>query len=105
MSVLVSFSVTPLGVGEGLSEIIAEAVRVVRQSGLANTTGPMSTVVEGETWDEVMTVVQRAIDAVAQRAPRVTALIDVDLRPGAESELTRKVAAIEQHLSQAAADA
>jgi uncharacterized protein YqgV (UPF0045/DUF77 family) len=31
---LISFSVTPLGVGEGIGEIVAEAVRVVRASGL-----------------------------------------------------------------------
>jgi len=32
--VLVAFSVTPLGVGEGVGEVVAEAVRVVRESGL-----------------------------------------------------------------------
>ena len=33
---LVAFSVTPLGAGEGVGEIVAEAVRVVRESGLPN---------------------------------------------------------------------
>lgn len=37
MSVLVAFSVTPLGVGEGVGEIVAEAVRVVRESGCPTT--------------------------------------------------------------------
>ncbi len=32
-SMLVAFSVTPLGVGEDVGEIVAEAVRVVRASG------------------------------------------------------------------------
>ena len=100
MSMLVAFPVAPLGVDDGRSEIIAEAVRVVRQSGLANTTGPMSTVIEGETWDEVMTVVQHAVEAVATRAPRVSVLIDADWRPGAEHEMTRKVTAVERHLAE-----
>ena len=68
MSVLVAFSVTPLGVGEGVGEIVAEAVRVVRESGLPNKTDSMFTVIEGDTWDEVMAVVQRAVEAVAARA-------------------------------------
>lgn len=34
MSVLVAFSVTPLGVGEGVGEIVTEAIRVVRDSRL-----------------------------------------------------------------------
>ena len=61
MSVLVAFSVTPLGVGESVGEIVAEAVRVVRDSGLPNMTDAMFTVVEGDSWDEVMAVVQRAV--------------------------------------------
>lgn len=38
MSVLVAFSVTPLGMGDGVGRIVAEAVRVVRASGLPNQT-------------------------------------------------------------------
>jgi hypothetical protein len=44
---LIAFSVTPLGVGEDLGEIVAEAVRVVRASGLPNQTDAMFTTVEG----------------------------------------------------------
>ena len=41
---IVAFSVTPIGVGE----VVAEAVRVVRASGLPNRTDAMFTTVEGE---------------------------------------------------------
>ena len=34
---------TPLGTGEGVAEIVAEAVRVVRESGLPNRTDAMFT--------------------------------------------------------------
>jgi hypothetical protein len=34
---------TPLGTGEGVGEIVAEAVRVVRESGLPNRTDTMFT--------------------------------------------------------------
>src|ERR1700757_5479175 len=66
---LVAFSVTPLGVGESVGEIVAEAVRVVRDSGLPNKTDAMFTVIEGDDWGEVMAVVQRAVEAVAAPAP------------------------------------
>jgi uncharacterized protein YqgV (UPF0045/DUF77 family) len=46
MSVLVAFSVTPLGAGERVGEIVAEAVRVVRDSGLPHRTDAMFTTVE-----------------------------------------------------------
>ena len=99
MSVLVAFSVTPLGVSEGVGEIVAEAVRVVRESGLPNKTDSMFTVIEGDTWTEVMAVVQRAVEAVAARAPRVSTVIKVDWRAGTTDAMTRKVASLERYLS------
>lgn len=100
MSVLVAFSVTPLGVGEGVGELVAEAVRVVRESGLANRTGAMFTEIEGESWQEVMAVVQRATEAVAARAPRVSVVVKVDWRPAASNLLTQKVESVERRLAQ-----
>ena len=94
---LVAFSVTPLGVGENVGEIVAEAVRVVRASGLPNRTDAMFTTVEGD-WDEAMAVVKEAVEAVAARAPRVSLVLKADLRPGATDALTAKVETIERYL-------
>jgi uncharacterized protein (TIGR00106 family) len=94
---LIAFSVTPLGVGEAVGEIVAEAVRVVRASGLPNQTDSMFTIVEGE-WDEVMAVLKDAVDAVSARAPRVSLVLKADIRPGVTDGLTSKVATIEQYL-------
>ncbi|HEY2285060.1 MAG TPA: MTH1187 family thiamine-binding protein [Streptosporangiaceae bacterium] len=96
---LVAFSVTPLGVGEGVAEYVADAVRVVRDSGLPNRTDAMFTTVEGE-WDEVMAVVKQAVDAVAARAPRVSVTLKADIRPGVTGALQGKLDALEQHLEQ-----
>ena len=95
---LIAFSVTPLGAGEGVGEIVAEAVRVVRASGLPNQTDAMFTTIEGD-WDEAMAVVKAAVDAVAERAPRVSLVLKADLRPGVTDGLTSKVETIERHLS------
>lgn len=95
---LVAFSVTPLGAGADVGEIVAEAVRVVRESGLPNRTDAMFTTIEGE-WDEVMDVVRRATDAVAARAPRVSLVVKADIRPGVTGALTSKVETIERHLA------
>jgi uncharacterized protein (TIGR00106 family) len=95
---LIAFSVTPLGVGEGVGEIVAEAVRVVRASGLPNQTDSMFTTIEGDDWDEVMAVVKDAVDAVASRAPRVSLVLKADIRPGVTDGLTSKVETIEHYL-------
>ena len=97
-SVLVAFSVTPIGVGDSVGDLVAEAVRVVRASGLPNRTDAMFTTVEGE-WDEVMAVVKQAVDAVtAAGAPRVSVSLKADVRPGVTDAMTAKVAHIERAL-------
>jgi uncharacterized protein (TIGR00106 family) len=94
---LVAFSVTPLGVGDSVAEYVADAVRVVRDSGLPNQTDAMFTTVEGE-WDEVMAVVKAAVDAVAARAPRVSVTLKADIRPGVTGALQAKMEALESYL-------
>ncbi|MEE1938722.1 MTH1187 family thiamine-binding protein [Streptomyces sp. TRM 70361] len=94
---IVAFSVTPLGVGEEVGEYVADAVRVVRESGLPHRTDAMFTSVEGE-WEECMDVVRRAVAAVEARAPRVSLVLKADIRPGVTDGLTAKVASVERHL-------
>ncbi|MEV6346582.1 MTH1187 family thiamine-binding protein [Actinoplanes sp. NPDC051851] len=96
---LVAFSVTPIGIGDEVGDVVAEAVRVVRESGLPNRTDAMFTTVEGE-WDEVMAVVKKAVEAVAERAPRVSLSLKADVRPGVTGAITAKVEHIERVLKQ-----
>jgi uncharacterized protein YqgV (UPF0045/DUF77 family) len=76
---------------------VAAAVRVVRESGLPCETNAMFTNVEGE-WDEVMAVVKRAVDVVAEHSPRVGLVLKADIRPGYTNQLSAKVARIEEQL-------
>ncbi|MEU8164564.1 thiamine-binding protein [Micromonospora parva] len=96
---LIAFSITPLGGDDSVGDLVAEAVRVVRASGLPNRTDAMFTTVEGE-WDEVMAVVKRAVDVVAARAPRVSVVLKADVRPGVTDALTGKIARTEARLAE-----
>ena len=97
---IVAFSISPAASDEtgGVSEAVAEAVRVVRESGLPCETNAMFTNIEGE-WDEVMAVVKRAVEVVAASSPRVGLVLKADIRPGFEGQLTAKVERVEQHLA------
>jgi uncharacterized protein (TIGR00106 family) len=95
---IVAFSVTPLGVGDDVAGYVADAVRVVRASGLPNRTDAMFTTIEGD-WDEVMAVVKEACDAVAARVPRVSVTLKADIRPGVTGALESKVTSLERHLA------
>jgi uncharacterized protein YqgV (UPF0045/DUF77 family) len=98
---LVAFSLSPSGADDagGVSAAVAEAVRVVRESGLPCETNAMFTNIEGE-WDEVMAVVKRAVDVVAATSPRVGLVLKADIRPGYDGQLTAEVDRIEQRLGE-----
>ena len=89
---IVAFSISPTASDEtgSVSEAVAAAVRVVRASGLPYELNSMFTNVEGD-WDEVMAVVKRAVDVVAEVSPRVGLVLKADIRPGFEGQLAAKV--------------
>ena len=98
---LVAFSVAPSGGGsDSVGDVVAEAVRVVRESGLPNETTSMFTTIEAETWDEGMAVVKRAVEAVQAHAPRVSLVLKADIRPGYTGQLSSKVERVEAHLEE-----
>ncbi|WP_300007887.1 thiamine-binding protein [Pseudonocardia sp.] len=104
---LFAFSIAPAGVTgpdsagsgpDGVGDIVADAVRVVRESGLPNETTAMFTTIESETWDEGMAVIKAAVEAVQARAPRVSLVLKADIRPGHSGQLTAKVERVEHAL-------
>ena len=81
----------------GVSHVVADIVRVIRESGLPNETNAMFTNIEGE-WDEVMAVVKQAVDVAAAHYPRVGLVLKADIRAGYDGQLTAKVERVEEHL-------
>lgn len=90
---IAAFSVTPLGAGESVGDLVSDCIRIVRDSGLRNETNAMFTNVEGE-WDEVMGVIKACIDHVAEVAPRVSVVVKLDHRPAVTDALEHKNARI-----------
>ncbi|HEY7439376.1 MAG TPA: MTH1187 family thiamine-binding protein [Acidimicrobiia bacterium] len=94
---IAAFSITPLGIGDSVSEAVAECVRLVRASGLPNETNAMFTNVEGS-WDEVMPLIEQCVRAARRSAPRVSVVIKLDDREGVTNALRHKVEAVEAKL-------
>lgn len=100
---LVAFSIAPTSTDDpdgSVSRAVAEAVRIVRDSGLPNETTAMFTTIEGE-WDECLAVVKQCVDALAAHSPRVSLVLKADVRPGFTGQLAAKVERVEQHLREA----
>ena len=97
MSVIVELSLFPLGQGESVGPAVAQAVEIIRASGLPHQLGPMGTCIEGG-YDEVMAVVGRCFKALEAGHGRVYMTLKVDARAGRDNGLTRKTAAVERRL-------
>lgn len=96
---IVAFSIAPSGDSESgsVSAAVAEAVRVVRDSGLPYELNAMFTLVEGE-WDEVMDVVKRAVAAAGGESQRTGLVLKADIRPGYSGQLRAKVDRVNEQL-------
>lgn len=98
---IAAFSISPMGGDSdedgGVAEAVAEAVAIVRASGLPNETNAMFTNIEGE-WDDVMAVIKACVDRLAESAPRVSLVVKCDIRPGHTGQLAAKVERVERHL-------
>jgi len=95
--VLLEFSMTPLGKGEGVSPYVARSIDIVDRSGLPYRLTPMGTILEGE-WDEVMRVVRECHERMRQDCDRITTSIRIDDRAGACGRLESKVKSVEAKL-------
>ncbi|MFI9507304.1 MTH1187 family thiamine-binding protein [Nocardia sp. NPDC052566] len=96
---LAAFSITPVGSGVTVGRQVAEAVRIIRESGLPHRTAASFTEIEGE-WDEVMAVIKQATDAVMKDSERASIVIKADIRPGYTDTLHTKLESVERHLEQ-----
>lgn len=98
---LFAFSVAPASTDDpdgSFSEAVAEAVRIVRDSGLPNETTAMFTTLEGD-WDECMGVIKAATESVQRYSSRVSLVIKADIRPGFTDQLSAKVQRVEERLA------
>ena len=88
------------GSSGSVADAVADAVRIVRDSGLPHRTDAMFTTVEGD-WAECMDVVRRCCEAVGRHGERVSLVLKADIRtaPGRTSgELTGKLDRLEAAL-------
>ena len=97
---LLAFSIAPMTSDRpdgSVSQAVAAAVEAVRESGLPHETTSMFTTLEGE-WDEVMAVVKRCVEVVAERSPRISLVMKADIRPGYTGQITAKVERVNEIL-------
>lgn len=102
LSVIAEFSILPIGTkSTSLSPYVAEAIKALtRVEGVKFQVGPMSTILEAKTLDEIFRAVRVAHETVFKAGALrvVTSLVIDDRRDGKRGTMINKVKAIEGYL-------
>lgn len=94
---MLEFSIFPVGSGESLSGAVAEAVNLVRKSGLRYRLTDMGTIVEGPSGD-CLRVIEQCIEALAGKYGRISCTVKIDYRKGGESRLGKKAESVKRKM-------
>ena len=94
INTLAAVAISPAGASPEKSTYVAQAVDVIRQSGLPSETNAMFTNIEGDI-DDVLKVIRDA-----GQGYRTDVVIRLDIRPGFEGQIHAKQALVDEILSE-----
>jgi len=98
MSALVEFSMFPTEQTQSKSTFVARVLDIVDRSGLEYQLTPMGTIIEGESVEEVMAVINAAYEELQKDCGRIYSSIKIDWRDGPVGRLNKKVGSVEAKL-------
>ena len=98
MSALVEFSMFPTEATQSKSIFVARVLDIVDRSGLEYQLTPMGTIIEAETVEEVLAVINKAYEELQTNCERVYSSIKIDYRKGPIGRLNKKTGSVEAKL-------
>ena len=98
LNTVAAIQVSANGVGSEVSPYVAQAVKVIRESGLPQETNALFTNVEGDL-DEVLKVAGEAAKKLAEQGYRTSLVLHMDIRPGFTGQLTERPKIVDAILS------
>ena len=101
MSTLLEFSMFPTDKGESVSAYVSPLIAMIRDSGISYQLTPMGTIVETNTLEQALSLVQQAYQMLDQAGcNRVYASLKLDIRDGREGRMQGKIDAVKRHIGE-----
>ena len=94
MSVLVNFAMFPTDRGASVSSYVAKIERAIVACGFPSQLTPMSTIVETDTMQQALSVIQAAYDAIAGECGRIYMTASIEAREGEGDRMKGKVESV-----------
>lgn len=97
---LADLCIIPIGHGTHTSTVLADVLKIIKDSGLSYQLTPTSTCIEGS-WSDVMAVVQRCHEAVRDESPHLVTLLRIEDDVDLGGKLAKNVASVEKEAGEA----
>ncbi len=99
MSVLLEFAMFPTDkTGDSASESVSKIIEMIHQSGVTYKLTAMGTIIETETMEEALNIVNQSYKVLEPFAKRVYSTITLDIRKGKSDRLNQKIQSIESKI-------
>lgn len=98
MSVLMEFAMFPTDKGDSVSEYVSQIIKLIRESGYDYKLTAMGTIVETETMEEALSIINLSYQVLDPLSNRVYSSVNFDIRKGKSDRLNKKVEAIESKI-------
>jgi uncharacterized protein (TIGR00106 family) len=99
MSVLLEFAMFPTDkTGDSASESVSKVINMINKSGITYKLTAMGTIIETETVEEALDIVNRSYKVLEPFSKRVYSTITLDIRKGKSDRLNQKIDSIESKI-------
>jgi uncharacterized protein (TIGR00106 family) len=90
------FAMFPTDKGESVSPYVSRILKIIDESNVSYKFTPMGTIVEVETFEEALSLINRAYQELESDCGRIYSTIKFDIRKGTSKRLTQKIESVEK---------
>jgi len=100
MSVLLEFAMFPTDKGTSVSKYVSQIIEMIRESGHAYKLTAMGTIVETDTMEDALAVVNNSYKILEPHSERVYSSLNFDIQKNKNNRLIGKVESIESKIGE-----
>ncbi|OFX26260.1 MAG: hypothetical protein A2041_11845 [Bacteroidetes bacterium GWA2_31_9b] len=98
MSVLLEFAMFPTDKGVSVSDYVCKIIAMIKSKNISYKLTAMGTIVETETLEEALDIVQESYTVLEPFSERVYSSINIDIRKASNGRLYKKIESIESRI-------
>lgn len=98
MSVILEFAMFPTDKGESISPYVSKVIKMIDESGVSYQLTPMGTIIETDTMEESLAMVQKAYDVLEPDCERVYSSLKFDIRKSKDNRMVQKIQSVEDKI-------